>query len=316
MRLGTEARIVQPELGLGDLARLRAERGLSVSVCLPALNEEATIGGICRACGLLLENDVVQQLVVVDSGSSDATRDEARAAGAEVYEARHLAPGEPDEPLGKGGALWRSLGVATGDILVWIDSDTRNFSERFVTALLEPLLKDSSLRLTKAFYERPFVSEQQTLGTGGARVTELMFRPLCQLLFPELTGIVQPLSGEYAGYRDDLLELPFFSGYGVEAGLLIDVVQAHGSGTIAQVDLGSRIHHNQDVPALGRMAFEIMQVMMLRAQQLGRLQMNVDWPVWFRQYEAGPAGVSSRDHEIRVRELPPMKNFLSATGGG
>lgn len=308
--------IVQPELGFDDLARLRAERALSVSVCLPALNEERTIGDICRACRTLVDRGLIQQLLVVDSGSMDRTREEARLGGAEVHEARSLVPADVDEPLGKGGALWRSLAVATGDIIVWMDSDTRNFSEQFVTALLEPLLVDPTLRLTKGFYDRPLVSVQQTVRTGGARVTELVFRPLSQLLFPELADIVQPLSGEYAGYRADLLEVPFFSGYGVETGLLIDLVQAHGAASIAQVDLGSRIHHNQDVPALGRMAFEIVQVMMLRAEQLGRLRLDVEWPVSFRQFESGPEGVDVRDHEIRVRELPPMKSFLSATGGG
>lgn len=298
---------------LDDLVRLRQRRGVSISVCLPALNEAATIGAICTRCRSLMDAGLIQQLVVVDSGSIDGTVEVARAGGAEVYEARHLLQDEAPEPLGKGGALWKSLAVARSDIVVWMDSDTANFGQHFVTSLVEPLLSDGDIRMTKAFYDRPLQSNGVTLSTGGARVTELAFRPLAHLLFPELVDIVQPLSGEYAGYRDDLVGFGFFSGYGVDAGLLIDFVTTHGLSSIVQVDLGARLQRNQEILALGRMAFQVMQVMMLRSRQQGRFSGDLQWPSMMRQFESRPHGARPVDHHVQVRELPPMKSVLSTT---
>lgn len=306
-------RTTELRTSLDELVRLRERRGLSISVCLPALNEATTIGAICTRCRSLMDAGLVQQLVVVDSGSVDATGDIARAAGAEVYEARRLLEHEAPEPLGKGGALWKSLAVARSDIVVWMDSDTANFGEHFVTSLVEPLLSDTGIRMTKAFYDRPLRSDGITLSTGGARVTELAFRPLAHLLFPELVEIIQPLSGEYAGFRDDLVGFGFFSGYGVEAGLLIDFVSTRGLSSIAQVDLGARLQRNQDVLALGRMAFQVMQVMMLRARQQGRLSADLEWPSTMRQFESRPEGPQPVDHRVEVRELPPMKSVLATS---
>lgn len=305
--------VVKPELSLEELVALRVRRDLSISVCLPALDEAPTIGGICATCRRLVALGLIQQLIVLDSGSTDGTQEVARAAGAEVYEARDVLAGEAPEPLGKGGALWKSLAVATGDVVVWMDSDTRNFGEHFVTRMLEPLLSRPDIKMTKAFYDRPLVAGDATLSTGGARVTELVFRPLAQFLFPELVDIVQPLSGEYAAYREDLLDLGFFTGYGVETGLMIDFVARHGAGSIAQVDLGARLHDNQDVPGLGRMAFEVIQVLLTRARQLRRLELETEWPNALRQFETAPDGVRAHDHHIRVRELPAMRNVLSTT---
>lgn len=296
---------------LAELARLRSNKGLSVSVCLPSLNEAATIGDICAECRGLIDEGLIQELIVIDTGSTDTTKELARAAGADVYDARELLSDAAPEPLGKGGALWKSLAVARGDVVVWMDSDTRNFRGHFVAKLLQPLLLDDTIRLTKAFYDRPPAADGARTSRGGARVTELAFRPLAHLLFPELTEMIQPLSGEYAGYREDLIEVPFFSGYGVETGLLIDLVEAHGASAIAQVDLGTRLHKNQEIPPLGRMAFQVIQVMMLRAEQQGRLRMEVEWPRVMRQFESGADGVYAVDHHIDVRELPPMKTVLA-----
>lgn len=302
----------EASLPLDELVRLRSRKGVSVSVCLPSLNEAETVGAICAECRRLLDAGLIQELIVVDTGSTDGTQAMARAAGADVYQARDLCGDAAPEPLGKGGALWKSLAVARGDLVVWMDSDTRNFGDHFVRDLLQPLLVDDTVRLTKAFYDRPLVSDGTSTDRGGARVTELVFRPLAHLLFPELTEMIQPLSGEYAGHRDDLMELSFFSGYGVETGLLIDFVTAHGASAIAQVDLGARQHKNQPVAPLGRMAFQIMQVMMLRAEQQGRLGLAVEWPEVMRQFESRPDGMHGVDHYIAVRELPPMKSVLSA----
>lgn len=282
--------------------------GLRISVCLPALNEEATVGTICRAILPLLEEGLIDQLAVIDSGSTDDTVAAARGAGAEVFEAPALLP--HIEAPGKGGTLWKSLSVATGDLVLWLDSDTRNFDRAFVTQILAPFLNDPATRMTKAFYERPLTDGEAGVATGGARVTELVVRPLAHLLFPELTTFVQPLSGEYAAYREDLIALPFFTGYGVEVGLLIDFIEQHGSDGIRQVDLGSRIHRNQDVPALGRMAFQVLQVMTRRAEDLGRLKLAVDWPPVMTQFVASQEGTMAVDHELEVVELPPLKTLL------
>ena len=301
------------ELSLEKLVALRAERDLTVSVCLPALNEATTIGHICSVCRTLADEGLIQQLVVVDSGSTDGTQRAAAAAGAEVHDARELLPDEAPEPLGKGGALWKSLAVVSGDIVVWMDSDTLNFSERFVTALIEPLLRFPQLKMTKAFYDRPLLDGETIVQQGGARVTELAFRPLAQVLFPELAELVQPLSGEYAAYRDDLLDVGFFTGYGVETGLLVDFVTTFGIDAIAQVDLGARLHDNQAVLGLGRMAFEIVQVLVARAEQHGRLRLTGEPSRILRQFESGAQGIAAQDHYIEVRELPPMRSVLSAT---
>lgn len=243
------------------VAAAKRSQGATVSVCLPALDEEATVGAICatitrelvEGCGL------VDELIVVDSGSSDGTAAAARAGGARVVDAARA---------GKGEALWESLGVARGDLVVWLDSDTRDFGSHFVTDLVAPLVEDESIALCKGFYRRPLGE----LGHGGGRVTELAIRPLLALLFPELGGVVQPLAGEYAGRAQVLRTLPMFTGYAVEAGILVDLVDRYGLESLAQADLGVRVHRNRDVPALGRMATEIMHALLTRAEDLGRLK--------------------------------------------
>lgn len=304
---GPRPRVHEHDLSATDLVRLKASRDLAVSVCLPALDEAPTIGSICSAIGGLVEAGLVDELVVVDSGSTDDTIEVARSAGATVHPVALIAQPDETEASGKGGALWKSLAVTRGDVIVWLDSDVRNFDQTYVTSLLAPLLVDPGLRMAKAFYERPLQNDAGVLSTGGARVTELVFRPLAHLLFPELVGFVQPLSGEYAVYRSDVLRLPFFTGYGVEAGLLIDYVTRFGLDSIAQVDLGSRVHRNKDVLALGRMSFEVMQVMVRRAEDLGRLKVEPSWPEVMRQFVAAAGGPMETTHPIGVRELPPME---------
>ena len=297
-----------PPPSLEELVERKRASGLSISVCLPALNEAKTIGSICKVIGRLVDAELVDQLLVVDSGSSDETLQVARAAGAETFEATSLPPQTPAP--GKGGTLWKSLSVVTGDVLMWLDSDTRNFDDSFVTTLAGPFLTDDRTRMTKAFYERPLEGGAAGLTTGGARVTELVVRPLAHLLFPELTPFIQPLSGEYAAFREDLIDLPFFSGYGVEVGLLIDFIGRHGRGGIRQVDLGTRIHRNQDVLALGRMSFEVLQVMTKRAEDLGRLKLGMEWPATMSQFVASAGGTASSAYELQVIELPPIKSLL------
>jgi glycosyltransferase involved in cell wall biosynthesis len=256
------------------LAKLRTAKerlGLTVSVCLPTRDEAATVGGIVRNLrrNLLERARLIDEIVVMDAGSGDDTAAIAQAEGARVFFEHDVLPGE-GPGSGKGEALWKSLHACQGDLICWIDADIRNFHPRFVYGLLGPLLLDPRIRYVKAFYERPIRERNALRATGGGRVTELLARPLINLLWPELAGIVQPLSGEYAGRRDTLEQVPFFSGYGVELGLLVDIAARFGVDGIAQVDLDRRVHRNQDMQALGRMSFGILQAVFLRLAEEGR----------------------------------------------
>jgi glucosyl-3-phosphoglycerate synthase len=256
------------------LAKLRAAKerlGLSVSVCLPTRDEAATVGGIVRNLRRNLHERarLVDEIVVMDAGSGDDTVAIAQAEGAKVFFEHEVLPGE-GPGSGKGEALWKSLHACEGDLICWVDADIRNFHARFVYGLLGPLLLDPDIQYVKAFYDRPIRERNALRATGGGRVTELLARPLINLLWPELAGIVQPLSGEYAGRRETLEQVPFFSGYGVELGLLVDIAARFGVDAIAQVDLDRRVHRNQDMQALGRMSFGILQAAFLRLAEEGR----------------------------------------------
>jgi glucosyl-3-phosphoglycerate synthase len=255
-------------------AKLRAAKerlGLTVSVCLPTRDEAATVGTIVRTLrrGLLERSRLIDEVVVMDAGSSDDTVAIALAEGAQVFREQDVLP-EEGPGSGKGEALWKSLHACKGDVVCWIDADVSNFHARFVSGLLGPLLLHPEVLYVKAFYERPIRERNALRATGGGRVTELLARPVINLLWPELAGIVQPLSGEYAGRRQTLEQVPFFSGYGVELGLLVDIAARFGVDAIAQVDLDRRVHRNQDMQALGRMSFGILQAVFLRLAEEGR----------------------------------------------
>jgi glucosyl-3-phosphoglycerate synthase len=257
-----------------ELAKLRAARerlGLTVSVCLPTRDEAATVGTIVKALrkSLLERSRLIDEIVVMDAGSDDDTAAIALAEGARVFREQDVLP-EVGPGSGKGEALWKSLHACRGDVICWIDADIRNFHPRFVHGLLGPLLLHPEVLYVKAFYERPIRERNSLRSTGGGRVTELVARPLLNLLWPQLAGIVQPLSGEYAGRRVALEQVPFSSGYGVELGLLVDLAERFGMDAIAQVDLERRVHRNQEVQALGRMSFGILQAVFLRLVEEGR----------------------------------------------
>ena len=236
-------------------ALVGAKGDLTVSVCLPARDEEATVGAIVEAIRTRLVDDVplVDELLVVDDHSSDRTAAAAADAGAAVV--------RTTDGQGKGEALWTSMLASKGDVVVWCDADVREFDTAFVTGLLGPLLTDPTIGFVKGFYERPLNDHQE----GGGRVTELVARPLVALLFPELDGVVQPLSGEYAGRRDVLERLPFVQGYGVDLGLLVDVHRLVGLDAIAQVDLGVRHHRNRPLAELSPQAAAVMATALRRA---------------------------------------------------
>jgi len=242
-----------------------AKSGRRVSVVLPALDEEATVGAIVAAIVPLTRGPapLVDELVVVDSGSTDRTIEVAADAGARVVLRGDVLPDLEPVP-GKGEVLWRSLAATSGDLVCFLDSDLVDFDPGFVPALLGPLLTDQAVALVKGFYRRPLRLESAEADTGGGRVTELLVRPLLAALRPELAGVVQPLGGEYAGTRELLESVPFAPGYGVEIGLLLDTFSRQGLDGLAQVNLGVRKHRNRSLLQLGVMARQILAAALAR----------------------------------------------------
>jgi glucosyl-3-phosphoglycerate synthase len=242
-----------------------AKAGRRVSVVLPALDEEQTVGAIVAAIVPLTRGPapLVDELVVMDSGSTDRTVEVASAAGARVVLRTDVVPELEPRP-GKGEVLWRSLAATTGDVVCYLDSDLVDFDPGFVPALLGPLLVERGVGLVKGFYRRPLRLETTQADTGGGRVTELLVRPLLAALRPELAGIVQPLGGEYAGTRELLESVPFAAGYGVEIGLLLDTFERLGIDGLAQVNLGVRKHRNRSLVQLGAMARQILAAALTR----------------------------------------------------
>lgn len=241
--------------------RLAAAKGsTTVSVCLPARDEAATVGDIVACVRRdLVDAGVVDEVVVLDDGSRDDTAAVAARAGARVVHVADVLSGcGPGD--GKGDVLWKSLMASRGDVVVWCDADIEDFGHRFVSGVLGPLLCDPTVDLAKAHYRRP-----ERDGAGGGRVTELVARPLLSLLFPELAGLHQPLSGEYGGRRKVLERLPFAQGYGVEVGLLIDLARSFGTGGLVQVDMDVRVHRNRGLDDLGPQAMAVMQTILRRA---------------------------------------------------
>ncbi|GAA3120428.1 glucosyl-3-phosphoglycerate synthase [Planomonospora alba] len=286
------------------LARLLEARGdTTVSVVLPARDEGATVGEIVTAIRRELMEAVplVDELVVIDSRSTDDTAARAAAAGARVVAQDEILPDL--KPLdGKGEALWKSLAATSGDLLVFVDADLREFRTSFVTGLLGPLLADPGVAYVKGCYDRPLADAH----AGGGRVTELVARPLLNLHWPRLAGFVQPLAGEYAGRRSVLERVPFVTGYGVELGLLIDLLELCGLDALAQVDLGRRIHSHQSVEALGGMAAQIMQTSWSRLERQGKMvPLHTPAPT-LAQFRRERGGHRATVRDVAVAERPPM----------
>lgn len=277
-----------------------AKAGRTVSVVLPALNEEATVAGVLNTITPLL-GTLVDELVVLDSGSTDRTAERARAAGARVVSREEAVPGLAPVP-GKGEALWRSIAATTGDLIVFIDSDLIDPDPNYVPNLLGPLLTDVGIHHVKGFYRRPLRINETEDPRGGGRVTELVARPMLAALRPELTGIVQPLGGEYAGTRELLASVPFAPGYGVEIGLLLDTYARYGAAGLAQVNLSVRKHRNRDLMELGVMSRQIVGTMLRRCG-------IEDAGVGLTQYYAAGDTFEPRTSEVDLADRPPIASL-------
>ncbi|NRQ31967.1 glucosyl-3-phosphoglycerate synthase [Nonomuraea sp. NN258] len=291
-------------------ALLMAKGTTTVSVVLPARDEELTVGdivGVIRR-DLVERIPLVDEIIVVDSNSTDATAAKAEEAGARVV-AQDSVLSQLPALSGKGEALWKGLAASTGDVVVFVDADLRNFSAHFVSGLLGPLLADADTQFVKAAYERPFTGEDGVMRRGGGgRVTELVARPMLNMFWPELAGFAQPLGGEYAGRREVLEQVPFVTEYGVEFGLLVDLLQLVGLDAMAQVDLGCRVHGHQSMTALGRMAGQIMLTAWSRLERQGRVLASESPGHTLLQFGLdGQADLV----DVAVAERPPLASLMS-----
>jgi glucosyl-3-phosphoglycerate synthase len=296
---------------LDRMVQAKQEKNLTISLCLPTLNEEATIAKeiVIMKSELMTRHPLLDEIVVIDSGSTDNTRDIAAAYGADVHEASQILPHLPFHQ-GKGENLWKALYITTGDIIVYLDADIKNIHHRFVYGLLGPLLLRDGLKYAKAFYDRPIaIGKDEIRPTGGGRVTELVIRPLFSIFFPELTQIIQPLSGEYAGYREIFEKIPFPIGYGVETSIILDIYERWGLDVIAQVDLERRIHRNQDTKALGRMAFVIMKTFLSRLAKSGEIDLKSDMYNEMIQYHLIRNRYEPSILEMKGLERPPIESI-------
>ncbi|MGH2523332.1 MAG: glucosyl-3-phosphoglycerate synthase, partial [Anaerolineales bacterium] len=292
---------------LEHLLALKREQKLTISLALPALNEEATVGKVIRSLkrALIERVPLLDEMVLIDSDSTDRTRAIAERLGVPVFIHQQVLP-QYGARRGKGEALWKSLYVTRGSLVIWVDTDIVNIRPHFVYGLLGPLLLNPRIQFVKGFYRRPLKVGDKVQAGGGGRVTELTARPLLNLFFPELSGVIQPLSGEYGGRRVALESLPFFSGYGVETGLLIDIFERFGLSAIAQVDLRERIHHNQPLDALSKMSFAIIQAVIRKLERRYGQAILEDVNTTMKLIRHAPGRFFLDVEEITEKERPPM----------
>jgi glucosyl-3-phosphoglycerate synthase len=289
------------------LVEEKERQGLTISLCLPAYNEEATIGKeiVLLKSELHDRYPLIDEIAVIDSGSSDNTCEIAASFGADVYLAEeHLT--ECGNHRGKGENLWKALYLLKGDIIVYVDSDINNIHPRFVYGLVGPLIRDPDIHYVKAFYDRPLAFSDGLRATGGGRVTEILVRPLFSLFYPDLAAIIQPLSGEYAGRRSILEQIPFPVGYGVETAMLIDIYEKLGMAGFAQTDLDIRVHRNQETVALGRMSFGILRAFFSRLTGAERAVFRDALPNIMRQHSVSDGRFEQRQFQIDEIERPPI----------
>ena len=303
------------------LARRKREQGLTVSLVLPSRNVADTVGGIVDEINTLNEEALlVDQVLVVDADSEDGTAEVAASRGAEVYSENELLS-HYGGAHGKGDAMWRSLSVARGDVVMFADADTKDFEPQFVYGTLGPILSVPDVRFVKGAFRRPFKNSEGVQQDGGGRVTELTTKPLFNLFYPELTGFVQPLAGEFAADKELFASIPFLTGYAVETGIMIDVFKKVGLDAMAQVDLGTRQNRHQPLFDLGKMSYSVLRAVARRLRQDGRLQQLRDpsMPDSLFQFSdylhavATPEGLKLREHVEELVERPPMAKILAGS---
>jgi glucosyl-3-phosphoglycerate synthase len=299
-----------------ELSRIKRRQRLTVSLILPTRNVAETVRSVLDEVSHLRSIGLIDQVLVIDADSADGTAEVAGRYDAEVYSENELMP-EYGPCQGKGDAMWRGLSVATGDIIAFADTDTGNFSRRLVTGILGCLVVKEEIKFVKAAYRRPYSKAELYVPDGGGRVTELTAKPALNLLFPELAGFVQPLAGEFAGTRDVMLSVPFFSGYAVEVGMLIDVLKSCGLDAMAQVDAGMRQNRHQDLGSLSRMGYSVLRAVLTRAMQRGPhvlhhpgAGLGTDWTdseaASYLHAVAASRGVQLDEYSELLIERPPM----------
>ena len=290
------------------LVEKKREKNLTISLCLPTLNEERTIAKeiVIMKSELMSHHPLLDEIIVIDSGSQDKTLEIAGYYGADVYSSNDILP-NLDAFKGKGENLWKALYIAKGDIIIYLDADIKNIHHRFAYALIGPLLLNDHVKYAKAFYDRPISEGDKGIRpTGGGRVTELVIRPLFSLFFPELTQIMQPLSGEYAGYREIFENLSFPIGYGIETSMILDIYHTWGLNVIAQVDLDRRIHRNQSTKSLGKMSFAIMQTFLNRISEYGLIKAKEQFFNQMIQYNQNQSEYQQDVFKFERLERPPI----------
>jgi len=290
-----------------ELVKVKEKKNLTISLCIPTLNEEKTIGKevIIFKSELMDRYPLIDEIAVIDSGSTDKTCEVAAAYGADVYLSADILPSQGFK-RGKGENLWKAIHQLKGDIICYVDADIKNIHPRFAAGLVAPLIRDDQMHYVKAFYDRPLAFSQGVRPSGGGRVTEILVRPLFSLLFPELTALIQPLSGEYAVRRPVLHSIPFPIGYGVETSHIIDVYMKFGLEAFGQTDLDQRVHRNQATLDLGKMSFGILQSFLTRVESYGLVDKLPEMSNIFRQFQAEGNRYEQVLKEIIEEERPPM----------
>ena len=289
------------------LVEEKEKKDLTISLCIPTLNEEKTIGKevLILRSELMERYPLIDEFAVIDSGSQDKTLEVACNYGADVYLASDILP-EVGDKRGKGENLWKAIHQLKGDIICYVDADITNIHPRFVYGLVAPLIQRNDIKYVKAFYDRPLNYSSGLRPSGGGRVTEILTRPLFSLFYPELTNVIQPLSGEYAARRDVLEIIPFPIGYGVETSHLLDLYYKFGIEAFAQTDLDRRVHRNQTTNALGKMSFGILQTFINRLHAQGKIDQLPDMETFYRRFEVEDGAYSQIVQEVIEEERPPM----------
>ena len=289
------------------LVEEKEKKGMKISLCIPTLNEEKTIGKevLILRSELMERYPLIDEFAVIDSGSQDKTLEVAGNYGADVYLASDILP-EVGDKRGKGENLWKAIHQLKGDVICYVDADISNIHPRFVYGLVAPLIRRDEVHYVKAFYDRPLNYSSGLRSSGGGRVTEILIRPLFSLFYPELTNVIQPLSGEYAARREVLEAIPFPIGYGVETSHLLDLYEKFGLDAFAQTDLDRRVHRNQTTNALGKMSFGILQTFFNRLHAQGKIDQMPEMETFYRRFEVEDGIYSQLAQEVVEEERPPM----------